>query len=514
MQTLWEKFKPGDERRAAETSRPDDNSDRDATQTKLAQQSPGSMKDRSDIGPTLSERLKIPEELPGANVPPISLPVLDAARPEAREQAIDQLFPKLEKVNPGLSALVVSGQNRLTLDDLQSLALGNNPLIAQANAEIEAALGAAIQAGLHPNPTVGYEADTVGSNGTRNYQGVYFTQVIKTAGKLQLARSAAEVDWMNAQLAAQKTRVNLLTRVRAAYFSVLVAAENVKVSDALVRFTNEVYQVQVEQLRGGQAAAYEPMQLRALASQARAALALALNRYDAAWRQLAAVLGVPDLPPTELDGSAEMALPDIPYDTALEHMLCTHTDLLQACNLEVQARIKLRLAEVTPFPDVDVYSAIQRDYTTPPVLRTTYNLQVGVPVPIFDRNQGGIRQAEGHLVRAAEEHSRVRIELTTQFADAFERYQNNRRLIETYRTHIIPDQSRAYRAIYERHQQEPERVGFGDVVVAQQQLLTSITSYISALGAQWTAINDLANLLQVESMEELTARVPAEVKEG
>ena len=65
-------------------------------------------------------------------------------------------------------------------------------------------MGQAIQAGVYPNPVLGYEADTVGSAGTRNYEGVFGTQVVKTAGKLGLARSVANVNVMNAQLALRR----------------------------------------------------------------------------------------------------------------------------------------------------------------------------------------------------------------------------------------------------------------------------------------------------------------------
>ena len=115
----------------------------------------------------------------------------------------------------------------MTLKRLEDLALANNPEMVQASADVTAATGGAVQAGVHPNPTFGYEADTVGSLGTRNYQGVYGTQLIKTAGKLGLARAVANVDLLNAQLTLRRTRFDLLSRVKAAYFAVLVAQQNV-----------------------------------------------------------------------------------------------------------------------------------------------------------------------------------------------------------------------------------------------------------------------------------------------
>lgn len=462
--------------------------------------------------PDFSKRLALPPELPGANAAPIILPPDDPDRPELRSDAVDALFPALAPMRPNLEVKFPAEQKRLSLDELQEMALGNNPLIAQAASDVDAAIGNVIDVGAYPNPTVGYEADTVGSAGTRNYQGMFFTQTIKTAGKLELAQASANVDLMNAQLALRNARIDLITRVRSQYFAVLVAKQAVIASSALVRFTNEVYRVQVEQVKGAQAAAYEPMQLRVLAVQARAALVQAQNRYASAWKQLAAATGIPDLPLSELEGLPDMKVPVIDYNAAVSHMLANHTDILTARNGENRARIDLRREQISPIPDVMVYSAIQRDFTTPGTPRTTYNLQVGVPLPIFDRNKGGILTGQAKLVRAVEEVGRTRNDLITQIADAYERYESNRILAQYYKNGILPDQSRVYRGTYERHQQEPENVGFADVVLAQQNLLNSITTYIATLTAQWQAVTDLANLLQVEGLYdvELPGAMPPE----
>lgn len=449
---------------------------------------------------TLSERLKIPSALPGATAEPLMLPPSDPEHPERKGTAIEELFPGLPALHPDFRTDDAPDLARYTLTDLEQMALRNNPKITQAAADVEAAVGAAIQSGAYPNPTVGYEADTVGSGGTRNYQGMFFDQTIITAGKLELNRAIANVDLMNKQLELRKARALLLQNVRNQYYAVLVARESLKYSEALVTFTNEVYQVQVEQLKGGQAAAYEPMQLRVFADQSRSTFRQAQNRYKSAWKQLAAALGDPNLPVAVLEGDGARIGQPIDYEAALAYMLSNHTDVLAARNLEFQGRLNVRLAEVTPIPDVKVYSAIQRDFTTPPVGRTTYNLQVGVPVPIFNQNRGGIQKARGELVRATEQLNTARVDLSAQLADAFERYEDNRIQLDYYRDRILPDLARVYRGVYERHQQVSEQVGFGDIIVAQQNLITAIATYVSAMNGQWTAYADIAGLLQLEDL--------------
>src|SRR5262249_22320295 len=101
---------------------------------------------------------------------------------------------------------------------------------------------------------------------------------------------------------------------------------------------------------------------------------------------------------------------------------------------------------------------------------------------------------------ATEEAHRVRSDLSSRLAEAFERYENNRVLLGYYSQYILPDQVRAYRGVYERHQQEPDKVGFADVVSAQQTLAAVVSAYVTTLGATWTAVTDVANLLQTNDL--------------
>ena len=73
-----------------------------------------------------------------------------------------------------------------TLADLQQLAAANSPTLRQAASDVEAARGLLQQAGLYPNPTIGYEAGPNANNTATGTQGFFIDQVIKTGGKLKL----------------------------------------------------------------------------------------------------------------------------------------------------------------------------------------------------------------------------------------------------------------------------------------------------------------------------------------
>ncbi|HEV3003038.1 MAG TPA: TolC family protein, partial [Pirellulales bacterium] len=323
-------------------------------------------------GPPITERLKLPKELPGADVPPI--PTMPEAR-GPRLALVSKLFPDLppswelgppesrpeQLGQPGYELSdrdklwelglpdLPPGQRAVTLDDLQRLAAENSPLIVQAQGDIRAFRGRAIQAGTHPNPMFGFESDTVGSSKTRDYQGAYVSQVVKTMNKLGLQRSVVQMDHLNAQLALQQTRIAVSSQVKADYYAVLVAQQNVIISAALVRFTEQVLKLQTQKLiDSGQSVPYEPTQLRTLVQAARAALLAAQNGYVAAWKKLAATTGVPDLRPSKLAGEADAPPPVIDYQQALERMWSVHPGVLAGRNMQAQARYQLRLDQVTP----------------------------------------------------------------------------------------------------------------------------------------------------------------------
>jgi cobalt-zinc-cadmium efflux system outer membrane protein len=453
---------------------------------------------KDKIEPTRG-RPTIPPELPGADSP-------DLTDLKTREQ-MKKAFPPIPPLPPEPPLAQGPEGRPLSLADLQHMGETYSPAIKNARAAVEAARGAAKQAGMYPNPSIFFEQDTT-QTFQAGYQGLGVDQVIKTGGKLKFQQAAAIMDLLNAKLALRRAQSELRYSIRGSYFALLVARENIKISAALLRFTDEVYQLQMRKATGevaGFAAVYEPMQLRPLALQARLNLLAARNQYQASWKQLAAAIGLPHLPPTELEGGVDLPIPAFTYQE-LEARLVDHTDFLTALNNLQKARYTLELAKLTPVPDVDVHVLIQKDYTTPP-FQVVHSLAVTVPVPIWDQNKGGIYQAQAQLAQASVGPDQARNTLINTLADAWNRYQTAAASVEIA-LQQTRDQIRVYRRVYAAHDVNPNDVGFGDIVTAQQTLATYITSYATALGLQWQAVVDVANLLQTDDLFNLHRQHP------
>lgn len=449
----------------------------------------------------------LPSGLPGASAPPVVLPRFskDTAAAE-REKAVTKAYPELAPVSATGPGTTPAARGPLTLADLQQLATENSPLLRRAAADADAAYGTVVQAGLYPNPTAGYQADQVqpglhipprATFSGAGQQGGYINQLIKTAGKLSLAQKVAGFDYINALVAVRRAQVDVTAQVRTAYFAALVAQRGAAVNRSLVELADEVYQLQLKQVAAGEAAGYEPLQLYAQAEQARNALTLSDNTYRAAWTQLSAAVGRPDLAPGPLVGEADARAPLFDFESLKSHLLDQHTDLLTARNTIAQAQVNLRLQKRIPIPDLLTNQYHQYDNAAQTY---QFGVQVGVQLPVWDRNQGNIHQATAQIVRANEALLVAQNDLIGRLGEAYGRYNSNRVIVERYRDKILPNLTRSYRSLIRRYQVEPEKVGFNDVVVAQQNLVQALQSYLTALDGQWRAVVDLANLGQLDEL--------------
>jgi outer membrane protein, heavy metal efflux system len=441
--------------------------------------------------------LTIPKAVPGSEAPLVTLPADRAERPAA----VARLFPALPPLPEEPSALPGPDGRPYTLADFQRLAAENNPGLRQAASDVEAARGLMIQAGLSPNPTIGYETNPDNNNTGSGVQGAFIDQLIKTGGKLRIAVAGARMALIVAELALKQTRYALATTIRGDYYTLLVAKETVRVNRGLAHFTDEIFRLQADLLGGGFAASHEPTALRSQAFVVRLAYRQSIANYVYAWKQLVADMGMRQLPLSAVAGQVDRLIPYYDYDEVLAHVLHNHTNILTArANLD-QARYNLKGAQVVPIPDVDVRADLFKEHMIQP-FQNYFTLSLGIPFPIWDRNQGNILAASAAMVRAAEGPHAAEVTLTTNLATAYATYKNNLFAMDYYRRNILPDQVRYYRGVFERRRIDPN-AAFGDLVQAQQVLVADVTAYLGILGSLWTSVVGVADFLQTDDLYQL-----------
>lgn len=392
----------------------------------------------------------------------------------------------------------------LTLEGLEALARQHNPTLAQAAARIEASRGKALQAGLYPNPTVGYQGEQIGAAGTAGErQGLFISQDIVTAGKLRLSRAKYEQEAVQAEIQAQAQEYRVRNGVRMRFYDVLVAQHTVEVRRRLLRVTEDGVKTTRELVNVGAANRADLLQAEVEERRARVDLRAAESRLQGQWAQLAATVGQPQLACVPLAGLLEptSAPPD------WERLLC---DLLQAspemqfAQAEVvKDEITLRRERVEPIPNVRVQAATGYNFET---RNTTADVQVGIRIPLFDRNQGTIRQAQAELSRAHAEVTRVELSLRQRFADAQARYKVAQASAEEYRAEILPRAREAYELLLESFR--ARRAAWPQVLVAERTWFQLSAEYLEALHDLRRADVEITGLLLTDGLSQPPGPTP------
>jgi outer membrane protein, heavy metal efflux system len=417
-------------------------------------------------------------------------PAAEAASPGSVERAALLQPPPVAAEPIPLPPVGPDGGARLTLAEAQSLAEGSHPALREASARVRAARGNWLQVGLLPNPSIGYMGNEIGNEDTAGLQGWYVENEFVTAGKLGLARAVAIREVSAADERAELARLQVLTTVRVYYFEMLAAQRAVELANQLVTIADESVRVSdllLQQL--------EIPRVTLLQSQVeRESTALlevqATERRDAAWRRLAGVLGISDPQPIELDDALNQPLPEMNWEVVRPRLLAESPEL-SALRYEVdRARYEVQRASAGRVPNVTVQAGAQHDNMTDD---NVANVQVGVPLPIFNRNQGAVAQACGELAAAQAALERRELALEQRLAAAMRDYATARERALKYADKVLPV-ARETLQIMSAGYKDGE-VDYLQVLSIQQTYAQQNLSYLQDLETAWKKWAEIDGLL-------------------
>jgi len=256
---------------------------------------------------------------------------------------------------PALAAAQTVGcEQVLTLADLERMALQANPTSAQAQAAIRAAEGRRVQAGLWPNPVVGYTGEEFSTRAfsEKSEHFAFIEQTILLGGKLGKSRRIFAQEKVLAEQEAIAQRYRILNTVRMLFYEALGAQRRVETRAELVRIAREAVGVTEQLFNVGQADRPDAYQIEIEAQRAQLDLVMAENRQDQVWQQLGAVLGDPFLKPACLVGDLERGLPALDLDAALATLLGGSPELKRAQAAVQRARAAIARAKAERVPDL------------------------------------------------------------------------------------------------------------------------------------------------------------------
>jgi cobalt-zinc-cadmium efflux system outer membrane protein len=398
----------------------------------------------------------------------------------------------------------------LRLEDLERMALQNNPTIGQAEAAIRAAEGRRRQAGLMPNPIIGYAGEELSARafGQKSEHYVFAEQEVPLGGKLKKSRDifARERAQAQAEAATQKQRV--LNAVRTLYYEALGAQRLVETRDELAKLASEAVEVTGELFNTGAADRPDVLAIQVEARRARLDLVMAENERDQIWRQIAAVVGDPFLKPARLVGDLEQGLPMLELEQLLDTLLRESPEVKRAQAGIERARASLVRAKAEPAPNLFLRGGM--GYSTelletfppqPPGRKSGPEAfaEVGLRIPLFNRNKGAIAEASAELDFAEREARRVELMLRARTASAFRAYQNALSVATEYREQIVPRARQAYELYLENFKRMA--AAYPQALIAQRTFFQTQAEYVRALVDVWRNATQLEGFMLTGALD-------------
>lgn len=354
------------------------------------------------------------------------------------------LLPPLYHESGVMEDLDAPGDSVISLGSALQLALAKNPQVQAARAQIAAAQGRLQQSQYRPNPELSTQIEDLGrkneSGPSQSTVGV--EQPFELFGKRGARKAVAEAELSAEQYGAQLSLLELYQKVASAFAAAVAAQDNVALATQrleLARRIEEAVQVKVtdgavpkaELLRAQSAAKLGEIDLAAAgatATRTRLALAALWGSGNASF---------------QVDGSLDEWLSNAPAGTAG----ITIDDNPVFAGLQAQMRAReadIKLAKATGKPNVNLGAGYRRLHDDG---SNSFLVWASIPLPLFNRNRGGVAEATARLTQSEAELAATRQRLDGELRQLVVGLQTQRQLVAMLREQVIPPAQQAMEEI-------------------------------------------------------------------
>lgn len=382
----------------------------------------------------------------------------------------------------------------LTIEQSLEIALQKHPELAAVSHVIQSAQGQVVQAGLYPNPTVGYRGDQVGSRGAPGgQQGPFISQEVVTGGKLQVSQSAALDALTATQWQAITTRFALEAKVRTAFYEVLTAQREVSENEAIVKIAEENLEASRKIEQAGRGSQPDVLRARVELESNKNRLIAARKRLEAAWPLLTNAMGITGVARVPLQGDLESAKPEFELKSLQEQITNNHSEIKQLQASVAEAEKLITRARLENVPNLDLQVQPLYDYTES-VGQVSF--EVGMRLPVWNKNQGNIQSAEAEQFRRMHELENTRLKLNERIVQVYQRYVTAREQAGKFEKDLIPQAQEALRLTKAAFESGDAKYDYTALLDAQRTLAQARLSYVQTLGEFWKATAEIKALLQ------------------
>ncbi len=448
-------------------------------------------------------------------------PRRDVAWPERRSLGREIQTYKAPSDSPGASSpTIVEPGGELMLRDALSLALMHSPELAAVAWEARAAEARTLQAGLWPNPELEVEIEelrwsdgadasstrtTLGSNGsfeiereTESGPGsgfsnaeytIIMSQLIELDGKRGKRVRAARLEQDLAGWDYETERLAVLTDATLGFIDVLAAQGRLQLAQEIVCLSEKTLATVAQLVNVGKVSPLEKTKAAVELANNKIELDKAGSELRFARKRLASTWGSMAPRFSKAVGAMDR-VSEIPVFETVQALLRQNPNVARWAQEMEQRLATLALERARRVPDLTVGLGVQRFEET-----NDYALTFGLslPLPLFDRNQGGVLEAHYRLAQLRHERKSAEVRTSTALAESYETLVSARNEAIGLRDEVVPGAAKAFDAAQEGYQQG--KFGYLEVLDAQRTLFEARSRFLNALAQYHRSVAIVESLI-------------------
>ena len=321
-----------------------------------------------------------------------------------------------------------------TLEDLLSLAFANNPAIKELAATTQIAAGYRTQVGLYANPLVGYQGQQLADEGTDQHL-VFVEQQIITGNKLELNRAVLNeaVRAQLQELEAQKLRV--ATDIKTAYYDSVRIQKQLAAINQFSGLLEQGVNAAEARMQAGEGSKIDLLQTQVQLQELELDRRQLSASLSARLREIVALAGVPSMQLRGVAGELPETLAIQDWKALEDGLIATSPEYAAAQARIRQASAAIVRQESQLLPNLAVQFGAGVDNGTDSGMM---NVQVGAPIPVFNKNQGNIAAARAEHCRAIQEAQRIDNAIRARLAVASGDYARAAEAVDMYLNKLLP----------------------------------------------------------------------------
>lgn len=369
---------------------------------------------------------------------------------------------------------------RENLSLVQALAMAEHlqPELAVAKAMVDAAEGRARQAGVLPNPELIAGAEQIplregGASEKEYIAGI--AQTIPVGGRLSKAREAEQLARTGQERALEAKARDIRRRIQSAFATALYQAKAREAETQVLGNAETLLATTRARVEAGDLLREDLARAEMEVARAKVGAQRASSLHQQALVGLASAIGDPGLEVKSLVGDLEAAF-EIPALESIVASLDSHPQNAQAQAEARASSARLDAARAERIPDVRVevlYHRLEASH------QDTVDLGLSIPLPIFNRNQGRIREARAEAAAAEARARMTRNELTARGREAHVQLSAALANSRTMKDEVLPRADFVLKAAEARY--AAGDIGLAELLPVRRELASVQLGYLESL---------------------------------